>query len=246
RAKKILQTLAGYYKDTHFHIWLSLDGVKKQLDAMRGGAPHSFETLLRTYQNLRQISFTNFTVGFQVLISKFNINTAPQLIEDVFMLYPDIVSLDVAFGSDALDVIALNVTPEYERVTEIIKMYLDRLRKLRGPASIRFLKQYLMRRTGIISRNLKYGERVGKCFAGHASLYVDPAGSVKDCPVAGRELGDLSECEYDIERILKSATAKKVREQVNVSGCFCTMSSPSLSNVFLSPSEYLGIACSTL
>jgi MoaA/NifB/PqqE/SkfB family radical SAM enzyme len=111
---------------------------------------------------------------------------------------------------------------------------------------VRFLKHFLARRAEITLLNLRRMKRTQACLAGHAYLYIDPTGSVRDCPVAAREMGDLRENQLSLERILKSETARRVREQVNKSECFCTMSAPALSNIFLSPSEYIKLAGASL
>lgn len=247
RIKRTIQTLTSYYGDTQFIVWMSIDGVHGELDSMRGGVPQSFETLLKTYQSLRQISAPNLIAGFNILISKYNLPAGAGLVEDVFMLYPDIVGLDVAFGCEALGVVAVDVAPDYGRdLDAVFDLYLDKLDALRGRSKVRFLKSFLRRRAEIARNNLRRLKRTRPCFAGHAYLYIDPSGSVRDCPVAAREMGDLRENQFDLERILKSATARGVREQVNTSGCFCTMSAPALSNIFLSPAEYLKLAGASL
>jgi MoaA/NifB/PqqE/SkfB family radical SAM enzyme len=246
RIKHDVQTLVGLYRDTEFLVWISLDGVREELDSMRGGVPDSFETVLKSYQSLRQISAPNLLVGFHLLLSRYNMRFGKRLLEDAFMLYPDLVSLDAAFGCEALGAIAVDVMPGRTEFEEAVSLYLQKLSQLRGRSSIRFLKHFLARRAEMTLLNLRRMKRAQSCLAGHAYLYIDPAGSVRDCPVAAREMGDLRENQYSLERILKSETARRVRDQVNSSGCFCTMSSPALSNLFLSPSEYIGLAGASL
>jgi len=242
RIKRIVQILATYYKNTQFLVWLSIDGVHEELDNMRGGVPHSFETILKSYQSLRQISVPNLLVGFHILISRHNLRFGPRLVEDVFMLYPDLVSLDAAFGCEALSVVAVDVVPEHDEFEKIARLYIDKLRMIRGRSAIRLFKHMLERRVLMTVQNLKEMKRSQTCMAGYSYLYVDPTGSVKDCPVAAREMGDLRENQYDLERILKSETARRVRGQVGDGDCFCTMSAPALSNIFLTPVEYLKLA----
>jgi MoaA/NifB/PqqE/SkfB family radical SAM enzyme len=247
RVRRTAQMLAAHYTDTLFLVWLSIDGTYGALDSMRGGVPQSFESLLGSYQSLRQVSASNLLVGFQVLISKHNVRIGTRLIEDVFMLYPDLVGLDVAFGSEALGVVAVDVAPDFDGELEsIFDLYDEKMRELRGRSAVRFFKHFLLRRAALARNNLSRVKRSQSCFAGHAYLYIDPAGSVRDCPVAAREMGDLRENQFSLERILKSETARRVRQQVNASDCFCTMSAPALSNIFLSPSEYLRLAGASL
>jgi len=246
RIKNEIQTLANYYRDTQFLVWISMDGVREELDSMRGGVPESFETVLKSYQSLKQVAAPNLLVGFHILMSRFNARFAKRLLEDVFMLYPDLVSFDAAFGCEALGAVGVDVMPEFDELDEIAKLYFQKLSALRGRSSIRILKHFLERRTEIMLDNIGKMKRTRSCLAGHASLYIDPAGSVRDCPVAAREMGDLRENQFDLERILKSETARRVRQQVGSSECFCGMSSPALSNIFLSPTEYIKLAGASL
>jgi len=238
----VMKTLVDKYDSTQFMVWLSMDSSGEDLDRMRGGVPDSFETELRTYHLLKQISARNLMVGFNVLMSKYNIEFGNKLIDDVFSLYPDFVALDVAFGCEALGVVAVDVAPDQELFEEVVELYIDRVKSSGGRRLQRFMNSFLVRRARMISKNLDTMQRSRKCFAAHAYLYVDPSGSVKDCPVAAREMGDLRENQFDLERILNSATARGVRAGVNLSECFCTMSAPGLANIFLSPVDYLSLA----
>ncbi len=241
-----MRQLPDYYKNIQFVVWLSMDGTHSDLEQMRGGVPHSFESLLKSYKMLRSISAPNMLVGLNLLISKFNEDKGLRLVDDAFSLYPDMVSLDIAFGSEVLGVTAVQVMPDIEKVDAIVSSYTTRLRRMRGRSAVRLFRRLLAGRVRMAQHNIRYMTRMHSCFAGHASLYIDPAGSVKDCPVAARELGDLKENAFSLDRILKAETANRVRDQVKNSDCFCTMAATSLSNFFLSPRGYLQLAAASL
>lgn len=241
-----MKPLVEYYSDTQFIVWLSMDGGRGDLDRMRGGVPHSFESLLKSYRMLRSIGATNMLVGLNLLISKYNEDRGLRLVDDAFSLYPDLVGLDIAFGSEALGVTAVQVMPDMEKAGRIVASYTSKMKKLRGRSAVRLLRRSLTGRVRMAQRNMLGMARMHNCYAGHASLYIDPAGSVKDCPVAARELGDLKENDFRLDRILKTETANRVRAQVKNSECFCTMASPSFSNFFLSPRGYLQLAAASI
>jgi hypothetical protein len=179
-------------------------------------------------------------------VSRQNVREAPSLLENVFMLYPDLVALDAAFGCEALGVVAVDVAPDYNDLKDVVALYTEKMRSLRGRSNVRFMCQYLVRRAQIMSANMRRLSRTGQCFAGHAYLYVDPSGAVCDCPVASRCMGELREFDFNIDRLLKSEGARRVRFEVKHSDCCCTMSAPALSNIFLSPNDYIKLAGSSL
>jgi len=237
-----VEKVTSEFGDIQFLLWLSLDGTYDFLDHMRGGVPHSFESVLKTYQVMRTSSPANLLTGFRILLSKFNMHMGSRLVEDAFMLYPDLVSLDFAFGSETLGVTAADVVPECEALEDTVRLYLQKLGDMRGRGKQRFFNRLLAHRTGMAWRNLLAMKRRAACYAGFSSIHIDPEGKVMDCPVAARELGSLRENQFDLFRILESQPARITRKLVRAGDCFCTMSSPSISNIFLSPPGYMGLA----
>ncbi|HOC91549.1 MAG TPA: radical SAM protein [bacterium] len=242
RVRRVVSALAGHYSDILFIVWISMDGTGEALDSMRGGVPGSFESALKTYRLLRGSPATNLLVGFNAVVSRYNAALAPKLLDDLFMLYPDLVSLDAAGGAESLGVAGVDVSPTAEEFATAVEAYLEKLNALRGRGEIRFMKRLLARRAETALESLRTNDRAGNCFAAHAYLYIDPRGSVCDCPVAAREMGDLRENDYSLERVLKSATARQVRKQVNSGVCACAMSAPSMANMFMSPGGYVNLA----
>ena len=79
--------LAAAFPDTDFILNISLDGVGNAHDALRG-LPGSFEAALATFHALRRQNIRNLHAGFHTVISQFNVEAIPELIDFTAALRP--------------------------------------------------------------------------------------------------------------------------------------------------------------
>ncbi|MEW5946716.1 MAG: radical SAM protein [bacterium] len=244
--RETLSDLLRAFPRVHFIVLLSLEGIGGDLDVMRGRSGGSYTRFLKTYRALRCIGSANLTVGFQVLVSEHNEEKAEELIRHAFSLYPDGVSLQVAFGSAELNVTATDVLPDVAGACATLETFSKSRCAADGYGKHRFLNVLNRLQARLTGRNIKLMRRTVPCFAGSAYVYVAPDGAVKDCSVAGREMGNLREADYDLGRILGTFSARRVRHEVRTSGCFCPMTELSLSNLLLTTRGFVRLAGSLI
>ena len=136
---------------------------------------------------------------------------------------------------------ASEFAPDPKKLGVALDYYLSKTRRPHGRGFNRLMQPALRRQASIATANLRKMEQTVPCQAGYASAYISPDGSVKDCPVAAREMGDLRENQFDFMRILNTHTARRVRKEVANSGCFCPMDYAAFSHLSLSFSMYAGL-----
>ena len=236
-----MRLLAERYPDTHFTAMLSLPGVHARLDILRGADRRGFETVLNTYRMLRGVGARNFSIGVNVVLSAFNTGDAAAVLNYAFLMYPDLVKLSVAHGSEELGVVSCDIAPKRKDHDVLLKQYLDRSRRVGGRSAVRVLAHVLRLQAQLAARGLHLMSQPIPCQAGHAAIYVSPSGIVRDCPVAAREMGDLRTAGFDLERILASEHARNVRKQVRTSGCFCPMEYADMAHALTSPGNYVRV-----
>lgn len=241
-----MRAVAGAHPRVKYLVLLSVDATGADLERLRGGAANAFEALLLTYRALRQIGAQNLLVGFQILVSRYNEGNAGALLENVAGLFPDFIALDMACGAEELNVTGSDVMPDLKAWRSVCDALRDVAGKRRGRALQRFLHEVNLRRAALAALSMEKMAQAVPCQAGHASLYISPAGSVKDCPVAAREMGSLRENRYDLAHILRTVPAARVRSEVRRSGCFCPMSSCGPCNVALTPRYLPGVIAAIL
>ena len=240
-------TLADSFPDTCFVVKLPMDGVQERMDWMRGGARGAFELFLRSFRTLKAGGAGNLATVLSVLVSRFNQDSAAILLREAFMLYPDAVSLEFAGRMEALAA-PETAAPDREKALALPSLYRKLARENTPSRGIpRLLTNLYLRRAAASAAALAGAGRRPRCFAGFSSLYIDPSGSVMDCPGAARELGLLKDNDYSLERLLDSDRAAEARRRIARSACACPMSrGPVLSNALLTPRGAISLAVSVL
>ncbi|MEW6200741.1 MAG: SPASM domain-containing protein, partial [bacterium] len=184
--------------------------------------------------------------GFHLLFSRFNAANTTELINHAFSLYPDVITAETACGSDALGVYATDVMPSRKEICAARNSFITHQSRLKGRSLQRLLMQINRMQLQVAEQNLADMRQSIRCHAGSGYLYFAPNGVVRDCSVAGRELGNLREWNYDLYSLLRSYPARRIRREVRRSGCFCTMTELAFCNLLLSARGYLALTASVL
>lgn len=194
-----------------FSICISIDGIGTTHDMMRG-SPKSFENALKTSDELRKIGIRVF---FNTTLTHLNATELPE----VFRLaekYSDGMWLGVygagqAFNQQEKELGGMALTHGDKKVI------LDQL-KNKDELLLHGLYEFLS------------GKRI-KCTAGTQSLVVSPTLEVFPCSNCGSSwsMGNLRDFGYDIESLLNSDKANKIRSLVRScpERCFNLVASPS-------------------
>lgn len=233
------------YPENYFVTWLSVDGLGENLDYMRGNSKGSFEAILETFSFLNSMGAPNHRTGISVLLSKFNVDKAAALLGTVFNMYPDMVSLAFACGSESLAATDEKVVPHVAASEKALSVYLERMKDVRGGPVERAIHAALIANAKSDFAALSE-KRSRKCPGGFQSLYIDSHGAVKTCPHKNLPLGDLSKNEMSILKILSRPEAGIARKEVKKQKCVCPSDCAIFSNIIVSPKNYAAAAAAIM
>jgi MoaA/NifB/PqqE/SkfB family radical SAM enzyme len=206
--------------DTHLILNVSLDGIGRQHDELRG-VNNNFNVAMDTYDKLRAINKPNFTLGINTIISKFNVKYFHDFIHELINLKADTYAAEIAQEKSELNNTGLDIQPDkqgYIKAVSYLKKELKR-KKFKGiPGMAQSLRlQYY----DLIEKMLQEKKQIVSCYAGIASAYIACDGQVYACCVCNTSFGDLRECGYDFLKIWFSQRAEAARKRIIKDQCFC-------------------------
>jgi len=221
-------------------VAVSFDGPPEIHDAIRqvpGGHQRSRQSvrdLKSQRERLAPELRRRLGVGILVTLTRENEDTlAAHLEELVDELRPDNATLNLARGT-ALDETLLRVNLDRYRELVATKARLQREKRL--PYFDFPLARLAAARDRVMYEHL---ERVARgdrrahlpCTAGTLSAVIFESGAVHPCEILGRELGNLREHDWDLERVWTSSGADALRAEIERTKCACTWECAQADNV---------------
>jgi MoaA/NifB/PqqE/SkfB family radical SAM enzyme len=227
--------------DTQVIINLSLDGVGQKHDYIRN-VPGNFEKFERNYRSLRKLDKPNLTIGVHSVISRFNVNDAPELFEYAFGLEPDSYITEIAEQRVELDTVELPITPPPDKYSWAIDQLIDRMehRNFRGIS--RVTEAFRVEYYRLVKRILAEQTQVIGCYAGWASAQIYANGDVWPCCVRADDLANLRDVGYDFRRVWFSPVAERVRTSIRNKECHCPLANASYTNMLMHPPTLARVA----
>ncbi|MFH0864536.1 MAG: radical SAM protein [Candidatus Gottesmanbacteria bacterium] len=205
-------------KKTPIVVNLSLDGVGKIHDQIRG-IPGNFEKVVENYQNVKklQTKYPNLMVGFNSVISKYNINTCPELFKFVYKLHPDSYITEIAEQRVELGTINMDITPNYKQYTHAINNLVS------------VFKRYKFKKIGLIAGAFRQeyyhfvkdwlsGKKVLNDYAGYSSCEISSWGEVWPSCIKAENMGNLRSNRFNFKKIWFSQKADKIRKRIKKTG----------------------------
>lgn len=238
---EILQTAPT----TKVGINISLDGIGKQHDAIRG-VPGNYDKALTTYRALKSIQHPNLTVSLHTVISRENVDDIPTIYETLALLEPDSYITEIAEERAELDTIGLGVTPEIEDYKRAVAFLTKRLKEQRFGGISRITQSFRERYYDLTQRTLLEQRQIIPCYAGWASGHVAPDGDVWTCCMRAEPIGNLRQTDYDLRPIWFGRKAQQLRNEIRRGACYCPMANASYTNMFLHMPTLLKVAWRTL
>jgi radical SAM protein with 4Fe4S-binding SPASM domain len=221
-------------------VKLSLDGIGEEHDRIRG-FKGNFERVMESYRLLSPLleKYPNFELGINTVLCSAN----QHRVEEVF----EYVSRLEHIKTHTLSLIRGNVSEEMKRINieryrELIERLEQELRS--GSARLyRFPGARLKAAQDVLQRRLIYltareGRRQIPCYAGRLNLVVTEEGDVYPCELLNARMGNLREQGYDLRRVLRSAQAKRVVEEIKSGSCCCTHECYFITNILFNPRLY--------
>ena len=214
--KKVLTILKNLNESTEFFITLSLDGIGKKHDEIRG-IKGSYKNVIKTYDYLKELEdeFPNFFVGYQFTISKFNINDI-----GIVVKFLRNTSLPIfAFSHENKYFNNLNSNVDLRKLDH--EILLEKVRFISRAYKISVFKDLIPKIYLKLAENFyKNPEKlVLPCYSSFSTITVDPYGNVLPCSYFQNNIGNLRNLNYDLEQILNGNRIKKIRKIIKMEKC---------------------------
>ena len=218
--------------DAQVIINLSLDGVGKKHDHIRG-VRGNFEKFEKNYYALRELDCPNLTIGIHSVISRLNVDDAPELFDYALGIEPDAYITEIAEQRVELGTVGLDITPSLDKYSWVIDQLIERVegRQFRGISKI--TEAFRMEYYKLVKRILAEETQVIPCFAGWASAQIYANGEVWPCCIRADNLGNLRDVDYDFKRIWFSPEADRIRTSIRNKECHCPLANASYTNMLM-------------
>lgn len=240
RIERVLQAAPG----SEVIINLSLDGVGLKHNEIRG-VWNNWSRAMSTYASFKELKkrYKNLTLGVHTVISNFNVDSFPELVEYVQgELKPDSFITEIAEERVELDTVGLGITPTAERYAVAIDTLLESMRdkKLTGIAEVTqaFRREYYE----LVKRTLREQRQVIPCMAGVASAQIAPNGDVWTCCIRAQSMGNLRQHNYDFGTVWRTGKADELRRSIKAGECYCPLANAAYTNMLIHEPTVMKVA----
>lgn len=213
-------------------INLSLDGVGDMHDWIRG-FKNNFSRFIDTYKRLRALKNEyDLKIGVHTVISIYNLNSIHEITEFVRGLGADTHIFEVAEEREELMTVGCKITPRADSLSNALAEIMRSVR-VHGDFITRMTQSFRMEYYKMMKRVFEERRQVVPCYAGFASCQISPQGDVWACCVLGNtySFGNLRACDYDFNRIWRSARASEIRRAIKTGACYCPLANASYTNM---------------
>jgi MoaA/NifB/PqqE/SkfB family radical SAM enzyme len=237
----LVEEICNSCPDAQVIINLSLDGVGEKHDHIRN-VPGNFVKFEKNYRALKELGKPNLTIGIHSVISRFNVNDAPELFEYAFGLRPDSYITEIAEQRVELDTVELSIAPPPDRYAWAIDQLIERIERQRFRGVSRITEAFRVEYYRLVKRILAEQTQVIGCYAGWASAQIYANGEVWPCCVRADNLANLRDVDYDFSRIWFSTEAERVRTSIRNKECHCPLANASYTNMLMHPPTVARVA----
>ena len=240
RIERVLQAAPG----SEVIINLSLDGVGLKHNEIRG-VWNNWSRAMSTYASFKELKkrYKNLTLGVHTVISNFNVDSFPELVEYVQgELKPDSFITEIAEERVELDTVGLGITPTAERYTVAIDTLLESMRdkKLTGIAEV--TQAFRLQYYELVKRTLREQRQVIPCMAGVASAQIAPNGDVWTCCIRAQSMGNLRQHNYDFGTVWRTGKADELRRSIKAGECYCPLANAAYTNMLIHEPTVMKVA----
>lgn len=217
---KTTENFLRKYPKAHLIVKVSIDGIEKDHDEIRG-LPRAFERAIATYYSLTRLKnkFKNLKIGINTVFSSLNQ-------DKIFDIYNYLDSLKPP--PDCLGQLLVRDKPrdpscknelKLEKYKKWTELYIrDMLKGKFEPDILVKLGTILM--YDYIYKTINENKCQTSCYAGFSGGFIDNEGKVGPCEHK-KSFGNLKDNNYDFKKIWNSAEADKIRDEI-LYDCFCT------------------------
>ena len=229
-------------------INLSMDGVGNEHDEIRG-VSGNYEKTIKTYRALKEIQRSgarNLSLGIHTVISRFNVESIPEIVPALLSLDPDSYITEVAENRVELKTVDLDITPTAEEYERAIEFLVNRISRRRFTGVGRIIQSFRLEYYEHV-KSLLFGKPAKwPCYAGFASAQIMPDGEVWECCIKGNSMGNLQGVDYDFPSVWFSERADRIRQTIKRNNCRCPLANMAYTNMLLHPPTLMRVAVRAL
>jgi MoaA/NifB/PqqE/SkfB family radical SAM enzyme len=233
KIEKDVSQILSVCRDTRFIINLSLDEIGKKHDKIRG-VRGNFESVIKTYEKLRNLNYPNLTLGMNTVISNYNISEIDALLSFTESLGVDSHVFETAELRKELKNERENIVPSQKEALKALGLLISK-RKQKAKGLPKIIHGFRRRYYNYSKKILKQEKQILPCYAGFASAQISSDGDVWVCCMRCETLGNLRQNDYDFKGVWFGKGADRLRKAIKKRKCFCTM-----ANIF-----YVNMICNT-
>lgn len=243
-----VEELLKYCKGTIINVNLSLDGIGKEHDKIRG-VKGNFERVISLYKELIKLKpkYENFEFNIHTVVSRFNVEKIPELHKYVREnLKTDAHIVEIAENKAEIENLDLEVTPVLEDYTKTIDLLSSELRKEKFKGFTKIKQTARLLYYDLVKEIINKETQVIPCYAMINEVQITPTGEVWTCSVLGKSAGNLRDYGYDFKKVWGSGRAKELRRSIKNKECWCPVANLAYTNMLCHPKMFFKLASGSL
>jgi len=224
---------------TIIDLQLSIDGPEEVHNRIRG-LKDGFKKMEATYKGLVDLKkvYKNLRVKACIVYSHYNQDHVEELLD---ILYQDFKDLDRVVFSVAHGSVFNKEVFDFDW-----EKYFKICGRIRGSVTVNSIREFhslftvalRIAKNDLLKDVLKKRNMYQRCQAGRRVIVINETGEVFPCEPLWHSVGNLRENGYDINKILKSDSMKRFRENIVKEKCNCHWGLPLSNNLIYKPGYY--------
>ncbi len=226
RISTTVERLCSSAKEATLNLALSIDGIGKEHDRMRG-CPGNFEKLLKTWELVGPLRdrLPNLSVKFHTVLSNQNYTHFDEIREFVERLGPDLHTFDFLRGNPADETLAL---PPEETLADLSRKIKGVLRRYGGYDRLRRHNSLLKTVYEAVVEDYcdeflkirRESRQTVPCVADRMTLVLGASGEASLCEMLG-PFASFRDFDYDFDALWDCEASKRARRDVTARKCYC-------------------------
>ncbi len=234
-SKKIVSNVLEICKHcpkSTININLSIDEIGSANDQIRG-VPGAYSKAIRTYQGLCKIKkrVKNLNLGIHTVISGFNSQNFAYISQTLMDMKPDAYLTEIAENRVELGTMNENIAPAPWNYAAAVDLLIHRIKNDHYTGLNKITQFFRLHYYQMVKKMLLCQHKIYDCYAGIASMQLSPAGDVWFCCMKAKSLGNINKKKF--KKIWFSQKAKKARQEIKKSGCYCPLANAAYTNMLM-------------
>lgn len=245
--EKFARSVLSDYPDASLKLSVSIDAIGEKHDEIRG-VKGNFESVRKTIEKMKKLSENNKNLDLRINLTYSNFNKGE--IADILDYLKENFALPMSMGlarGDTREANAKNVSSEeYRRAVFHLKEKAGSGKNRLG--YFKLLDKVIFSTYDIVYRVMKEKRKIISCVAGRKMAVITEEGEVRPCEMLAEvfpgkkfDFPNLKNCEYDINKALKSEGFKNTIKHIEDTNCYCTFECAIMNSVIYNPAEVLKI-----